>query len=210
MSKSRLFGACLLACAGLVSMSAEAANANYTFNANSAAVNGGYSTHSVVGDIFHVANIADVDYFTGAINAAAGTSFSDTVSFYLDGNLGSDVAALGGVVNKVRGIDNLAFGGLFKGDALSGPGVAVAGVGIGLNDNSFHVDSLAAGSYYVVITGQTRTGGGYFGFDLLTSAPVITGSVPEPETWAMMLAGLGIAGSVVRRKKADALQAIAA
>ncbi len=32
------------------------------------------------------------------------------------------------------------------------------------------------------------------------------GSVPEPETWAMLLAGLGLVSFMARRNRADAKQ----
>lgn len=51
--------------------------------------------------------------------------------------------------------------------------------------------------YYFKVTGMaTGTAGGSYSFAL---APV-----PEPETWAMLLAGMGIMGVVARRRRAAA------
>lgn len=69
---------------------------------------------------------------------------------------------------------------------------------------SFGFGSLAAGNYTLAVAGQVSRDGGF------TNAPVFyTGSmatvaaaVPEPETYAMMLAGLFGVGAVVRRRKA--------
>ena len=43
------------------------------------------------------------------------------------------------------------------------------------------------------------TGGFVFDATLTTTAPVV--SVPEPETYALMFAGLGLLGFVARRRK---------
>lgn len=72
----------------------------------------------------------------------------------------------------------------------------------GTTDNwELSASGLTAGSYYVQVGGTVvGNGGGSYGTDLAISmAPV-----PEPETYAMMLAGLGLVGFVARRKKAKA------
>jgi len=51
------------------------------------------------------------------------------------------------------------------------------------------------GSYFLKITGTQSGTGSYNGNITLTSA------VPEPETYGMMLAGLGLMGFVARRRK---------
>ncbi len=60
---------------------------------------------------------------------------------------------------------------------------------------------LHAGSYYVQVDGKVvGNGGGSYGSDLTISmAPV-----PEPETYAMLGAGLAFMGFVARRKKSKA------
>ena len=52
-------------------------------------------------------------------------------------------------------------------------------------------NAAAGDSYYVMLNGQLRQGQNY----QLSLAPV-----PEPETWAMLLAGLGIVTAAARRK----------
>lgn len=58
---------------------------------------------------------------------------------------------------------------------------------------------LSAGSYYLKVAGTGWANAG-------TAAPIyngfasITASVPEPQTYAMFLAGLGIVGTVIRRR----------
>lgn len=58
-------------------------------------------------------------------------------------------------------------------------------------------DNLAAGDYYVQVSGTlvSQTSGSFGGAVML--APV-----PEPETYGMMLAGLGLVGFMARRRKA--------
>ena len=58
---------------------------------------------------------------------------------------------------------------------------------------------LSAGSYFVEVGGQVvGNGGGSYASTLNISA------VPEPTTYGMMAAGLGLLGFVARRKKAKA------
>jgi hypothetical protein len=66
-------------------------------------------------------------------------------------------------------------------------------------------DSLAAGDYYVLVSGNlvSDTSASFGGAVML--AP--TAPVPEPETYGMMLAGLGVLGFLARRRKAAANQA---
>lgn len=61
-----------------------------------------------------------------------------------------------------------------------------------------YTTALAAGqSYYFTVTGTaTGTAGGTYAMSLLTAA------VPEPETYGMMLGGLGLIGLVASRRKA--------
>lgn len=60
---------------------------------------------------------------------------------------------------------------------------------------------LSAGSYYVEVGGDVLgAGGGSYGSELTISVS----AVPEPTTYGMMAAGLGLLGFVARRKKAKA------
>lgn len=55
--------------------------------------------------------------------------------------------------------------------------------------------------------GNTRSGTDFFAFDQMTigSLQQVANPVPEPETYAMMLAGLGLLGVVTRRRKQKAI-----
>jgi hypothetical protein len=69
----------------------------------------------------------------------------------------------------------------------------------GTTGSTWHTFSaLTGGDYYYQITGNaTGTSGGFYS---ITSA---VQAVPEPETYALLLAGLGIMGSLYRRRKVD-------
>lgn len=58
--------------------------------------------------------------------------------------------------------------------------------------------ALSAGNYYLSVTGQVlgSAGGSYAG-------DIVMVPVPEPETYAMLLGGLGLIGAVARRRKAN-------
>ena len=62
------------------------------------------------------------------------------------------------------------------------------------NSASLTFDNLAAGWYTLYIAGTDSTSAGNSGFDLVVSA------VPEAETWAMLLAGLGFVGWRLRKQ----------
>jgi len=61
---------------------------------------------------------------------------------------------------------------------------------------------LVAGNYYLEVTGNVlgANGGSY-------SADLNVAAVPEPETYAMLLGGLGLVGFVARRRKATKVAA---
>ena len=64
------------------------------------------------------------------------------------------------------------------------------------NTQTYTFNLPAAGNYHVDITGIAEgASGGTYGI-ALSAAPV-----PEPETFAMLLAGLGLVGTIARRRK---------
>lgn len=56
-------------------------------------------------------------------------------------------------------------------------------------------------STLVGIVGNSSTGGQFIGLDNVSIAPVAGGGVPEPASWAMMLAGFGAMGLAMRRRR---------
>lgn len=90
----------------------------------------------------------------------------------------------------------------------------IFGVGLGNVSATFSLgQSVGWTTYSLVFTPTTTTnyvlsfsnsGGDNIGM-LLDNVKVITAPVPEPETYAMMLAGLGLLGVMTRRRKQKAV-----
>lgn len=86
------------------------------------------------------------------------------------------------------------------GDATTQPGVMGDGMADGMVSKSF---SLDAGTYSVIVGGATYdaagTAAGNRSYHF--NADIAVATIPEPETYAMLLAGLGLIGAVARRRK---------
>lgn len=136
------------------------------------------------------------------------TEQADLALFRLDWNLSDSVKILGGYTNNIGRADELnLFDGsgtlvdrLTYGDnTIGGPrtqnasAYASSAAALGANDATRWVLSSAgdAESSYVSLSGAIGSPG-YTAF---------AAAVPEPETYAMLLAGLGMVGLVARRRK---------
>lgn len=67
------------------------------------------------------------------------------------------------------------------------------------------IDPNSAGNFSVAATASSSTSGGYSGrFSTLGQVPTtFAASVPEPETWLMLLVGFGLLGASLRTKRRD-------
>ena len=113
-------------------------------------------------------------------------ALSDTINFTLLSNVPSaSVAAASFEFGSFLHIDNFKAALYDSANNLIGSGVSYV---------PFSTGGLVAGDYHLNVTGNVtgQFGGAY-------SANITT--APEPETWAMMLAGLGLVASATRRKK---------
>ena len=117
-----------------------------------------------------------------------GTSFSDTITFTLPGLSDLEVGAVSNIFGSF-GISNGSVS-VYKGATLL-DSFAVTGT-----TNSAMYSSLGAGAYSFVVAGTVsgKSGGNY------TLNAAVT-PVPEPETYALMLAGLGAVAFIARRRK---------
>jgi len=107
--------------------------------------------------------------------------FGDTYSFTLGSTaeVTSGVLAIGSTIGIYALLDS-------SNAILGGP----------LSFGSEHTFTLGAGSYSYAVLGFAPTGGGY-------AIGSVATPVPEPETYAMLLAGLGVVGFLSRRRRAD-------
>jgi len=133
------------------------------------------------------ANGSFTDVFTFSLSQVSDT-VSSAVSLFLPGLNGGPAS---------YNISNATLS-LFSdpgGDGLSGSNTQVASVNFGSSNGVLAVNNVAAGSYFWRVTGNADgTNGGVY---LYASD---TAPVPEPGTYAMMLAGLGLLGFIAKRR----------
>nr|WP_206022005.1 FxDxF family PEP-CTERM protein [Rhodoferax bucti] len=95
-----------------------------------------------------------------------------------------------------------ASGASYVGSAVTGLttslylGNALKGTSTGLN---YSFSNLLSGTYTLKASGTVANGG----FNVLITSYTVT-PVPEPETYAMLLAGLGVMGAIARRRSKTA------
>jgi hypothetical protein len=126
------------------------------------------------------------DTFTFSIDAPANAGGSTTENGSWGGFLGLKLT--GADVTSVTLYDSTAsaLAQFFQGAA-----------NLDLTPASFSFDNLAAGSYTLLVNGLSGKAGSYT-VNLSTVATAT--AVPEPEAYAMILAGLGLVGFAARRK----------
>ena len=159
----------------------------YDLGANPTDANAYSVTHATVGSF--------MDVFTFSLTELSDT-ISSAVSLFLPGLDGS---------GSSYEIDNgsLALWTDPEGDGVGGADTQIAWTAFGDANGVLAVNSVAAGAYYWAVAGDAVgvNGGAY-----LFSAN--TAPVPEPETYAMMLAGLGLLGFVGKRRMKSSRQSL--
>lgn len=126
-----------------------------------------------------------------------GNTFADKFTFTVTDTVGVNLDAI------ISSISRTADTGLdITGLALYGASDNLISSGASMSSGTMDVwtlssDNLVAGDYYIQVSGNmvSNTGASFGGAVML--APV-----PEPETYGMMLGGLGLLGLLARRRKA--------
>jgi hypothetical protein len=143
------------------------------------------------------------DTFTAS---TLGNTFSDVFTFNIGTPFDAAASVTSSYLNTPQAKDLLITGfSLYRIDpaTMAILGTAIAGInetGFGSHPTdswSLSAYGLTSGYYALKVDGQVRgMGGGAFGGDLTISP------VPEPQAWAMLLAGLGLVSVAVRRTPA--------
>lgn len=194
MKIKKLLVASLVAGATLLGSGAYAAEVGKIANINMESDgDGGFNGH--FGNNFSKAdhNNTFVDKFLFVLNTSVDSSASLT-STYLSSSTIKDLVITDFSLVKYDMATNAILN-TYNGVNLNG-----SGSGAGIKDNwELNASGLTAGNYYVQVGGLIAgNAGGSYASDLTVSVS----PVPEAETYAMMLAGLGLMGVVARRKKA--------
>ena len=169
---------------------------------------------ATIGNTPQVLDLTDGSGFFGDTFAAGnnGATFADHVTFSVTGTMPMNFDAIVSSISRTADT-GLDFSGLSLYRVGGGTGTGgtagdtLISSGTSLQTGSMDVwtlssDNLQAGDYYVMVGGNlvSDTSGSFGGAVML--APV-----PDPETYGMMLAGLGVLGFLARRRKQAANQA---
>jgi PEP-CTERM motif len=132
---------------------------------------------------------------TGFNRTPIGPSFTDTYTFTLSG---ASFLTTGSVTTAAVGVKDIDFTSITILDAMAATVATFASLGSDAAEfYSLAPTLLAPGIYSLRITGtQSSDGATYAGNLAIAATPV-----PEPQSYALMLAGLGAVGFIARRRK---------
>ncbi|MDN3543434.1 FxDxF family PEP-CTERM protein [Kinneretia asaccharophila] len=150
----------------------------------------------------------------GPVSPSPSASFSNTVTGAFTDiwtfDLGTESAVAASITNVQVSFASLSTGGILGFSAwlndklLVGPTSEVTNNGVTVTTKVVAGGSiLPAGTYQLKVTGTGITGASASYGGNIVATPITT-PIPEPETYAMLLAGLGVVGFVARRRKQQA------
>lgn len=152
----------------------------------------------VIGDSPQALNLVDLTAYFGDTFAAdnEGNTFADRFTFTIDSTIGHNLDAVVASISR-SGDVGLDITGL----ALYGADDALITDGEELESGALDLwtiasDNLAAGDYYLQVSGELVSDAGASFGGAVALAPV-----PEPETYGLMLGGLGVLGFLAHRRR---------
>jgi len=165
---------------------------------------------TTVGNTPQVLDLTDGSGFFGDTLAAGnnGASFSDRFTFTVTGTTGWNLDAIISSISRTAdtglNVTDLSLYNAAAGNTGTGTGAGSGWVASGTSLQTGNIDvwtisanNLMAGNYYLQVSGNVVSDqAASFGGAVSLAAPV-----PEPETYGMMLAGLGVVGLMARRRK---------
>ena len=126
-----------------------------------------------------------------------GSSFTNVFLLTHNGNEGLDLTLSG----STKDYSSLSF------EIMSGSGVItnVVATIVGGKLTADYDHNLASGAYTLTVTGFTKINNdkntiGAYKIEIDHGSIKMVSSVPEPESYAMLLAGLGLVGTIARRR----------
>jgi hypothetical protein len=191
------------------------ATATFGSSAVMAQTTGGGTTAATIGTTPQVLDLTNGSGFFGDTLAMNnnGAMFADHFTFSVTGTTSSNFDAIVSSISRTAdtGLDISGLS-LYRVGGGTGTGTGTGmdtliSSGTQVNKGAMDVwsvssSNLSAGDYYLLVSGNmvSNTAASFGGAVML--APV-----PEPETYGMMLAGLGVLGFLARRRKQAANQA---
>lgn len=135
------------------------------------------------------------DLLESALGLSAGGLIFDTFSFSLgaQSNVASSVSSLGAIGAGTYSLFSVGGDGLVGTSDDQGFGAWTF-----TGAPTVHTVSLAAGNYYYSVFGLAGGAAAYSINSAATATPV-----PEPETYALLAAGLGMVGFIASRRRRD-------
>jgi hypothetical protein len=154
---------------------------------------------------------------TAGFTALLASAPAQAMNVACPAGLGLDQCFAGAVFNSEKSFSDLSVGtltlgtgswnlaGFFGANGANNLGLSLVGTTTLTSANGATFDNVAGGTYSVRLSGNL-TGAPFFGTSYLGTYGGgfdVKSAVPEPQTYALLLAGLMAVGYVARRRKAD-------